>query len=220
MKRSVSLAIVAAGIGSGAAFADNGLAVGGVVRTVGGSIEGQAQITPYIQLRGGYNYFSYTVDQSFDGIQYDGDLDMSTFGAFADVRPFANSFIISGGAYIGDKTLNLLANPTGDVEIGGQTFTPAQVGSLRADAQLEEVAPFVGLGFDTTFQGSSNWGFRGIVGAMFTGTPTIDLTSVGGVLSNDPAFLAEVAEEEANLRDDIQDYEVYPVVQLGVTFRF
>ncbi len=221
MKRSVTLALATFGLGVGAAQAeDAGLAVSGSIGTTGGTIEGQAQITPWLQLRGGFNYFEYTVDEVFDDVDYEGDLDLSTFGVFADLRPFSNSFIVTGGAYIGDKTLNMLAVPTTPVEIGGQTFTPAQVGSLQLDAEMEETAPFVGIGFDTTFQGSGNFGFRGVLGAMFTGTPTIDLQSVGGALSNDPAFLAEVENEEANLRSDIDDFEVYPVVQLGVSYRF
>lgn len=221
MKRSVSLFIASLGLGVSAAHAeDMGLAVSGSVGTTGGSIEGHAQITPWLQLRGGYNYFDYGVDENFDDIDYDGDLDLSNFGVFADLRPFSNSFVISGGAFIGDKTLDMLATPTANVEIGGGTFTPAEVGSLQLNAELEETAPFVGLGFDTTFQGSSNWGFRGIVGAMFTGTPTIDLQSVGGALSNDPTFLAEIEQEEANLRNDVDDFEVYPVVQLGLSFSF
>lgn len=221
MMRSVSLALAAATISAGAAHAeDAGLAISGSVGTTGGTLEGQAQITPWLQLRGGFNYFEYSVDEEFDDIDYDGDLDLSTFGVFADLRPFSNSFVISGGAYIGDKTLNMLASPTGPVEIGDTTFTPDQVGMLQLDADMEETAPFVGIGFDTTFQGSGNFGFRGIVGAMFTGTPSINLESIGGQLSNDPTFLAEIEEEEANLRNDVDDFEVYPVIQLGVSYRF
>lgn len=221
MKRSISLAVAAFGLGAGAAHAqDNGLAVSGSVGTTGGTLEAQAQVTPWLQLRGGFNYFEYTVDEVFDDVDYEGDLDLSTFGVFADLRPFSNSFIVTGGAYIGDKTLNMLATPTSPVEIGDATFTPAQVGSLQLDAEMEETAPFVGIGFDTTFQGTGAWGFRGVAGAMFTGTPTIDLQSIGGTLSNDPAFLAEVEQEEANLRSDVDDYEVYPVLQLGVSYRF
>lgn len=221
MKRSVPLILASIGLGAGAAYAeDMGLAVSGSIGTTGGTLEGHAQVTPWLQLRGGFNYFEYTVDEVFDDIDYEGDLDLSNFGLFADLRPFSNSFVISGGAYIGDKSLNLLATPTSPVEIGDTVFTPAQVGSLNLDAEMEETAPFIGVGFDTTHQGSGNWGFRGMLGAMFTGTPTIDLQSVGGALSNDPAFLAEIEEEEANLRSDVDDFEVYPVIQLGISYSF
>lgn len=223
MRQSLTLAALLVGAGAAPVIAhaeDRGLAVGVGGGTTGGLVEAQAQVTTYIQVRGGFNYFSYGVDDEYDDVAYEGDLDLSTLAAFLDVRPFANSFILTGGAYFGDKSLNLNATPTQPVEIGDQTFTPAQVGQLALDATLEDVAPFVGLGFDTTFQGSGRVGFKIIAGAMFTGSPSVNLTSTGGALSNDAAFLAEVAQEEQNLQDEVNDYEVYPVVQLGLTLRF
>ncbi|MDP3492968.1 MAG: hypothetical protein Q8R82_07625 [Hyphomonadaceae bacterium] len=222
MKRMMTLAALAVGSGVGAQTAmAQQIAVSGSIGTTGGSIEAQTQITPIIQLRGGYNYFEYGVDDTYDDIAYDGDLDLTTWGAFVDFRPFANSFIVSAGAYFGDKGLKLAATPTQNVEIGNQTFTPSQVGTLNAEASLEDTAPFLGIGWDTTFQGSGpGMGFKFIVGAMFTGSPDVSMTATGGTLSNDANFQNQLAIEEQNLQDDINDYEIYPVVQAGLTWSF
>lgn len=217
MKRTMTLAALAIGT-AGAAHAQ--LAVGGSIGTTGGTVEVQTQIAPAIQLRGGYNYFQYGADDTYDDIAYNGDLDLTTWGAFVDFRPFLNSFVVTAGMYLGDKTLDLKATPTSNVEIGNQTFTPAQVGTLNAMADLEDSAPFLGLGWDTTFQGGNGLGFKFIAGAMFTGSPDVSLTSTGGSLSNDANFQNQLAIEEQNLRDDIDDYKVYPVVQLGLTYSF
>ena len=222
MKRAMTLAALAVGAGWGAQAAQaQQIAVGGSIGTTGGTIEAQTQITPTIQLRGSYNYFEYGVDDTYDGIAYDGDLDLTTWGAFVDFRPFSNSFIVSAGAYFGDKGVKLNAMPTTNVEIGNQTFTPAQVGKLNADAALKDTAPFVGIGWDTTFQNSTpGLGFKFIVGAMFTGSPDVSMTSTGGTLSNDANFQTQLRIEEQKLQDDIDDYEIYPVVQAGVTWSF
>ena len=220
MKRTITLAALALGAGVGAQAAQAQLAVSGSIGTMGGSVEAQTQITPIIQLRGGYNYLEYGVDDTYDDIAYDGDLDLTTWGAFVDFRPFSNSFIVTAGAYFGDKGLDLTARPTQNVEIGNQTFTPGQIGTLRATAELEDTAPFLGIGWDTTFQGGTGFGFKIIAGAMFTGSPDVSMTSSGGSLSNDPNFQAQLAIEEQNLRDDVDDYEVYPVVQAGLTYSF
>lgn len=219
MKRTITLAALAVGAGWSAQAAQAQVAFGGSIGTTGGSVEVQTQITPQIQLRGGYNYFQYGVDDTFDDIAYDGDLDLTTWGAFVDFRPFSNSFIITAGAYFGDKTLDLAATPTQNVDIGNQTFTPAQVGTLGLAADLEKTAPFVGIGWDTTFQ-NTGIGFKFIAGAMFTGSPDVDLTASGGSLSNDPNFQDQLEIEEQNLQDDINDFEVYPVIQAGLTFSF
>lgn len=221
MKRAMTLAALAVGAGWGAQAAQAQVAVGGSLGSTGGTLEAQMQITPTIQLRGGYNYFEYGVDDTYDGIAYDGDLDLTTWGAFVDLRPFSNSFIVTAGAYFGDKGLKLDATPTQPVEIGNQTFTPAQVGRLNADAALKDTAPFVGFGWDTTFQNSGpGMGFKFIVGAMFTGSPDVSMTSTGGTLSNDTNFKTQLAIEAQKLQDDIDDYKVYPVVQAGVTWSF
>ena len=221
MRRVTTLAALAfssaAAIGS--AHAQAGIAVGAGIGTTGGAVEAQVQVTPNIQLRGGYNYFQYDHDDSYDDIEYAGELDLSTVAAFVDLRPFGNSFIITGGAYFGEKTLDLAAAPGQTYQIGGQTYTSAQVGSLAGSVDLEDTAPFVGLGWDTTFQGGPI-GFKFIAGAMFTGSPQVNLTSTGGSLSNDATFQAELQQEEDNLQNDIDDFKVYPVVQAGVTVGF
>ena len=219
MKRTLSLAALALG-GAGAAHAQTNLAISVGIGTTGGIVEAQAELTPNIQLRGGYNYFQYGADDSYDDIRYNGDLDLSTVGAFIDFRPFGGSFIITGGAYFGEKTQNLTAEPGQTYQIGGQTYSSAQVGTLTGSADLEDTAPFVGLGWDTTFQGDGNFGFKFIAGAMFTGSPDVELTSTGGSLSNDPNFQQQLATEEQNLEDDVDKFKVYPVVQAGLTFRF
>jgi hypothetical protein len=55
---------------------------------------------------------------------------------------------------------------------------------------------------------------------MFTGSPQVNLTSTGGTLSGDASFQTQLATEEQNLQDDIDTYEIYPVIQAGVTLRF
>jgi len=219
MKRTITLAACAIAGAATAGAAQAQVAIGGGIGTTGATVEAQVKVMPGVVLRGGYNYLEYEADDTFDDIAYKGDLDLNTLGAFVDFHPFGNAFFITGGAYLGDKALDLTATPTANVQIGNQTFTPAQVGVLGLTGDLEDTAPFVGLGWDTTFE-STGLGFKFVAGAMFTGTPQVNLVSTGGSLSNDPNFQAQLAVEEQNLQDDVNDYEVYPVVQLGVTYSF
>lgn len=223
MKRSVALALAAAGVGTGLSAQDAcaQLAIGGGVGTTGGKIEAEYQVANGVVLRGGYNYFKYSRDDSqYDDITYDGDLDLSTVGAFVDLHPFGGAFMLTAGVYFGDKTLDLTADPQSTYDIGGTTYTSAQVGTLAAHGELESSAPFVGLGWDTTYTGSGPWGFKFIAGVMFTGSPDIQLTSTGGSASSNPTFQQSLRQEEADLANDVDDFKVYPVVEAGVTFRF
>lgn len=219
MKRTVRLATLLASGAAAAGTAQAQVALGGSIGTTGVAVEAQFKVAPGLHVRGGYNYFQYEADDTYDGIAYEGDLDLNTLGAFVDLHPFGNGFLLTGGAYFGEKTLDLLATPTGTVQIGNQSFTPAQVGTLNMAADLEDTAPFVGIGWDTTFE-NRGIAFKFIAGAMFTGSPQVNLTASGGTLSNDPNFQTQLAQEEQNLQNDIDAYEIYPVVQAGLTLSF
>jgi hypothetical protein len=186
MKRLLVVAALASGAGTGAAHAQ--LAAGAGIGTGGLSAEAQYKVAPWLQLRGGYNYFELDAeDEEYDGVNYNGTIDLTSFGGFADFHPFSNSFVLSVGAigFQGDNFLDLAATPTQNVEIGDQSFTPAQVGTLALTTSFEEsVAPYAGIGWDTTMQGDNKGiGVKLLLGAVFTGSPQIDMVSTGGSLS-------------------------------------
>lgn len=198
----------------------NGFGVGASVGTTGATLEAKFAPNDRIMLRGNFNYLEFNTDQDYDGIDYDGDLNLTTFGGFVDVAPFGNAFVLSGGAYFGNKTLDLLATPSSDVTIGGQVFTPEQVGTLTGEAELNSVAPYVGIGFDSFATSRSDWSFNARAGVMFTGSPDVELVSANGTLSQDPILLNELRAEVQNIEDDAENFKYYPVISLGVTRKF
>ena len=214
-----ALVVTSAGLSS-AAYADGEFAITGGIGTIGGAIEGQVELNDLIQLRAGANYLAFDENIDVDDITYDGELDFSGFGAFVDVHPLGNSFFLTGGAYAGGKDIDLVASSTVPVEIGGVVFTPAEYGRLEGDVSFDDFAPFVGLGFDTTFEGNGNWGFNIVAGAAMFGSGDVTLDAVGGTLSNDPILQAELAREIQDIENEIEDYELWPVVQLGLSYRF
>lgn len=214
-----ALVLLSAGLSS-TAMADGDFAITGGIGTMGGTVEGQFQVNDYFQFRAGANYLAFDEDIEVDDITYDGELDFSGFGAFVDVHPFGNSFFVTGGAYAGGKEIDLVASSTVAVEIGGVVFTPAEYGQLEGDVSFDDVAPFLGLGFDTTFEGSGNWGFNVLAGAALFGSGDVTLDAVGGTLSNDPILQAQLAQEIQDIENEIEDYELWPVVQVGLSYRF
>ncbi|MEO0450496.1 MAG: hypothetical protein AAFZ74_09310 [Pseudomonadota bacterium] len=221
---TIALRMVAAAAASfglcATAAADGDFAVTGGVGTLGGTVEGQFQLNDYFQLRAGANYLSFDETIDVDEISYDGELDFSGFGAFVDVHPLGNSFFITGGAYAGGKDIDLIASSDVAVDIGGVTLTPAEYGRLEGDVSFEDIAPFVGLGFDTTFEGNGSWGFNLMAGAAFFGSGDVTLDAVGGTLSNEPFVQAAVAQEIQDIEAEIEDYEIWPVLQVGLSYRF
>jgi hypothetical protein len=199
---------------------DNKFAVGLGIGTNGASIEGKFAPNDLIALRGSFNYLDVFVDADFDDIAYEGDYDASTFGGFIDVAPFKNGFVLSGGAFLGDKILDLDETPTANVQIGDQSFTPSQVGTLTGQAELNSFAPYAGIGYDNFIAGSSDWSFNARAGIMFAGSPKVDLISANGTLSSDPILRQEVEAEVSNIEESIEGFKYYPVISIGVARRF
>ena len=207
-------------IASPAAAQDTRFAADLGIGTTGIAGNLQVGLADWVAVRGGYNFLQFDLDdQDYDDITYSSELDFSTFGGFVDLHPFSNAFTVTGGAYLGEKEVAFDATPTSNVEIGDQTFTPEQVGMLIGSATLEDTAGYVGLGYDNALYGSGRWSFFARGGIMFAGSPQIDLTAEGGDFSDDPNFQAELQEEEDNIQGDLDDYDMFPVVSLGVAFK-
>ena len=196
------------------------MAVGVNLGTPGVGVQASANVSDLLVLRGAIDGLSVSRDEDYSDIDYDGKAKLMTGGVFADLHPGGGAFFISGGAYVGKRKINLRAQPTAPVEIGGATFTPAQVGRLDGEAELSNFQPFLGLGLDNTYVGERGWGFRALAGVAFSKRPTVNLTASGGTLSTDAAFQARLRAEEAEARDDAKDFRYFPVLQLGLTRRF
>lgn len=210
--------LVSIGVMQGAAAQDSRVAVDAGIGTTGLSGNVQFALNRQFIIRGGYNYLAFDMDdQSYDDISYDTELDFNTIGGFVDVHPFANGFTVTAGVFQGDKELTFNAMPTNNVEIGDQTFTPQEVGMLSGTATMEETAGYLGLGYDNALYGSGRWSFFLRGGVMFAGSPQIDLTASGGTLSDNPDFQTELEEEERNVQADVDDYDLYPVVSVGIS---
>lgn len=204
------------------AHAQDRLAIDGSLGTTGLGANLQFKIQERVVLRGGINYLEYDVaDENYDGVDYDVSLSMSNASGFLDLHPFANGFVMSAGVYGGEnKEATLEATPIADVEIGDLIFTPEQVGILTGEVTLSDMSPYLGIGWDGSLYAKSRVNFLIRAGAMFTGSPDVELSSERGTFSDDPIFQAQLQIEEENLEDEIETFAVYPVLNIGLSLRF
>ncbi|MEO1043751.1 MAG: hypothetical protein AAFX52_15830 [Pseudomonadota bacterium] len=195
------------------------------VGTNGANVNVQLQMNPFITLRGGYNYFEFELtDVEWDDIKYDVELDFTQPAGFVDLHPFMNGFTVTAGYYLGDRTIDFTSTPTENVEIGGQIFTPEQVGELSGSGSFGDDGVYAGIGWDTTTRGVMPVSFVVRLGVILTDPPEVELLSQGGLGDSDPnlrAFLDEQLLIEAELiEDDIENLRYYPVLSFGFGFGF
>lgn len=170
----------------------------------------------------GYTWLDYSHDVDSDDTEYDGKLKFSNIQAALNWHPFAGNFHLSAGAFLSNDKVDVTARPkaNGTYSIGGSSYTTTEVGTLSGKADLiDGVAPFVGLGWSKT-PDKSGLGFFFDLGVLFIDAPKAHLTTTGGTLTNQPAFEQNLRKEEADLNDDLDSLRYYPVVQLGIFYRF
>jgi hypothetical protein len=171
--------------------------------------------TPLARLRGNATFLKISHGIDSDGVRYEGKVKLGSVGAMIDLHPFLNGFRISPGVRYNDNRARATATPTTSTSVGGQVFTPAQIGTLSGRAEVNKIAPSLTVGYQS---GGLLPGFRfGFeAGALFQGKVKIKrFSSSTGLIPQ-----ARLDAERADIQDDVDDYKVYPIVQisLGVGF--
>ncbi len=196
-------------------------ALGVGVGTNGGLVEGSYKLSNQIVLRGQGAFIDFDDSFKSSDVKYSGKLKFNTGGGFVDWHPWSSPWLVSAGAVGGDRKVDLRATPsvTGVIKIHGQTFPITEVGEVDGSADFGSPAPFLGFGWDNTFYTFHKIGFRAVAGVIFGDTPKVNLQAVGP-FATDPTVVSDVQAEQASLEHDVHDYRYYPVVQVGLNYRF
>jgi hypothetical protein len=171
-----------------------------------------------IVLRLGINGGGLGFDARESGIAYDFDLSWDSFSAAVDFHPRGKAFRLTGGLLRNDNGLDAVSRVASSVVIGGNVYTPAEVGTLSARAAFERTAPFAGVGWDWS-RSKRLFGVSFDLGLLDQGSPTVTLRADGGLVA-DPRFEDDLAAERAELDDALQDFDLIPYATLGFVFRF
>lgn len=181
--------------------------------TTGIGLEAGFRLTESINLRLGYYGLDYGTDLEEDGIEYDGDLRLRNAALFADWHPFRGSFRLSSGVIQSGN--EFIGSAEDELEVGDNTYQ----GSVEATVDWAGLAPYLGIGFGNALHGS-RWSLSLDLGVMFTGAPGVRLDGEVNDPSLEEAFREDLAREEEALREELADAKYYPVVSLGIAYRF
>lgn len=185
---------------------------------LGLGVEYSYALNEKIVFRGGINGAKVGFDGVESGIDYEFDLDWDSISVAVDFHPARSPLRLTAGLLSNDNSLSGVSRPADDVTIGGTVYTPAEVGTLRGEVAFDKTAPFAGIGWDWSRK-KRPFGVSFDLGLVKQGAPSVMLAASGGLLDN-PAFEADVAAEEAELRDSLGDLDLMPYATLGLVFRF
>jgi hypothetical protein len=193
------------------------------VSTMGLGVEYNHPINSVLSVGFGINKFSKSKLLTKSNIDYNGDIDFKSASIIANYHPWSNGFRLRAGAYYNNNKINLTANSsTGDLTIGGTAFTGADI-TLNGNLSFQKFAPYVGIGYGSEPFGDNNLSFdldigvmRSPVRAQLNGTCTVGV----GAATVCNTFNTELVNEQRALTKDTDDLDLYPVISLGLLYRF
>ncbi|MFC4252376.1 MAG: hypothetical protein ACPHN2_06590 [Sinimarinibacterium flocculans] len=194
-------------------------------------------INRYVDVRAGYYFGSIDTTAEEDDIEYDAELEFSALSAMVDIKPFKGGFRISAGIHAPPE-LALYADGMDEYEVGDRRYTGDLV--LDGKADLGSAAPYLGLGWGGTTN-DRGLGVSFDIGVIFAKSPDVSLDVTGracdstaapcdpdgasgfDVSGSDPRaqqFQADKEQEVRNLEEDAKDFDLWPVLMIGLHYRF
>jgi hypothetical protein len=200
-----------------AAFAEDH-AVAAKIGAFGLGIEYAYSFNDRIAMRVGLNGGGMGFDAAESGISYDFDVKWDSISAAVDFHPRGKAFRLTAGLLRNDNALDAVSRVDADIAVGGTSYSSAQVGTLSAHTSFRDRAPFAGVGWDWS-RSRRLFGVSFDLGVLDQGSPAVSLRADGGLVA-DPQFEDDLAVEQAELNDSLEDFELIPYATLGFVFRF
>ncbi len=202
--------------------------------TLGAGLMLGYDISPAFSARAAASYFAFGTDESSAGNDYSIDLQLLSLGLLGDWHPFENGFrVTAGGLFNGNKMT--LASSAEDIELGGGSYR----GSMEAELGFNAIAPYVGIGWTGGRADRRGFSFFADAGVIFQGSPKISASGRVEGAGNACGFSlsesgratvgagcgladlrADLESEHAELDDELSAFNLYPVLMLGVAYRF
>ncbi len=196
------------------------VAVGAKIGTLGIGGDLTLGVNEYLNLRGGGSWASLSISRKIQDVDYDLDLDLTTFPILLDVHPFANNFRVSGGMILHSQAkAKLKATPDKEVTIGDHKYPAAAVGTLSgAIESARQVAPYIGIGYGNAVGSDACLSFIFDLGVAFQ-TYDVALTADGPAMAF-PEFREDLQKEQEKIQDDADSFKIYPVLAFGIAYYF
>jgi hypothetical protein len=200
--------------------------VGVTIGLTGTNLEISTPLNNYVSVRGEMN-INGKVDRklTLENNRYDITFNPDTKSLLVDVHPFSGAFYLTGGLISQNINFELTGNrSTSAFNFNGTSYAYTNVAKFTGKAGFSNsTAPYLGLGWSNRNQISSGVAFSFEAGLIDVGTGSVDLAvECGSGLSSSQcsALQSDVAAEMSKVNSDLDRKLFYPVVKLGISYRF
>jgi len=209
-------------IGSYAASSSFGIKAG----TLGVGPELEHSFNKSLGARIGFNYFSLTKSASEGNIDYNLKAKLRNFAALFDWHPFKGTFRISAGVLYNKNEFEGNGKSSGPLssqtfKIGNKTYSINDIKSVHGKIEYRNFNPYLSLGWDTSAGKTNGLGFTFELGAVYQGKSKVTLTAAGNSTTiNSQIFKDNLSLETNNVKRNANKLKVWPVISLGLVYRF
>jgi hypothetical protein len=188
----------------------------GHISTLGGGLELSAPLTEKFDARVGFNTFTISADQASSGLNYKGDLKLSSVSVLADWRPWSGVTHLTAGIIFNSNKLAMKATAAaGTYNINGTDYVASAGDTMTTSVEFNKVSPYLGFGWSGQ---PKNKGFSlsSDIGILFQGSPKATVVATG-VWASQPGL---TADSQNQLNTDLKGFKMYPVVSFGIGYAF
>ncbi|AEG94512.1 conserved hypothetical protein [Ramlibacter tataouinensis TTB310] len=208
-------------LGAAASHAQVALTASG--GTTGAGLHASVRVQSGLNARFGVNALNYSTNRAVSDVEYDLKLRLMTVEALLDYFPAGGSFRLSGGLVHNGNKAEVAARPAGGTfTFNNNVYDAATVGTVEGSVKFRTLAPYLGIGWGNPLAAGKGWSFSTDVGVILHGSPRTNLASSGCTASAEVcARLAnDVEAENQALREDARDFKAFPVIRVGLSYRF
>lgn len=205
------------------AHAAQAQAVAGRLGTSGFGAELGVGVTELLAVRGSYGVGSFDYNFTESDIRYETQVKPRIGLLTLDVHPFMGYFRVSAGLGFNNTRADGTADSTsGTVTINGTVYNTSEVGTVEGRVTFRKTAPYLGIGWGTPPKAGSGLYFTSDLGVIFSkATGSVTGTCAAGVPAPVCAQLqADLNAEAAQFKNEVEKIKYYPVITLGVGYRF
>jgi hypothetical protein len=210
------------------------IALGTSSGTVGYGGQIATPIVRWLNLRAGVDLFNFDYGLVEDGANYAGELHLKSGQVMLDFFPCHCGFHLSPGVMIFRSAASATVNVPGGstFDLGDQTFTSDPSDPVNGSATMSftrTMMPMFTFGFSNMIaKGRRHITVPLELGAAYTGPYSAQLRLGGSVCvqqagcmsTNTADFQTSLTEEQREINEPMKHYQLYPIVILGIAYKF